>query len=127
MKYYLVKAKCGHVGNGKYLEVDFPIRAETMSDAAQMCLQRPKVKRHLKNAISSVCEVPYDCYQEMMNAFLTNSYVRAHTKKEVLPWLDQVQPLDYCKKEKKSSFADRAERIHFLMKKNKLKEDYSYV
>lgn len=126
MKYYLVKAKCGHVGKGKYLEVDFPIRAETMSDAAQMCLQRPKVKRHLKNAISSVCEIPYDDYLEMMNTFLDNSYVRSHTKKEVLPWLDQVQSLDFGKKRKRS-FTDRAERINYIMKKNKLKEDYGYV
>ncbi len=126
MKYFLVKAKCGHVGRGKYIEVDFPICAETMHDASQSCLQRPKVKRHLKNAISSVREVSFDDYQEERQAFNVNSYVRAHTKKETRVWLDEVQSLDYRDK-RKNSFADRNERINYLMKKKKLKEEYCYV
>ena len=48
MKYFLVTAKCGHVGNGKYLEIEFPIIARTKKDAAQICLRKPKVKKHLK-------------------------------------------------------------------------------
>ena len=42
MRFYVVTAKCGHVGRGKYLEIEFPIYAESRHDASQMCLQRPK-------------------------------------------------------------------------------------
>ena len=60
MNYYLVTAKCGHVGRGKYIEVDFPLCAESKSEAALKCLKKGKVKKQLKNAISSVFEISYD-------------------------------------------------------------------
>ena len=28
-KYYIVKAKCGHVGRDKYIPIDFPIKAKS--------------------------------------------------------------------------------------------------
>ena len=126
MRFYVVTAKCGHVGRGKYLEIEFPIYAESMHDASQMCLHRPKVKKHLKNAITSVREVSFDTFKEVLADFRCNSFVRAHTKKETIPWLDRVQLLN-SETEKKSSFVTREERISFLMKKNKLREESLYV
>ena len=126
MNYYLVTAKCGHVGKGRYVEVDFPIYAETKSDAAQMCLRRGKVKKHLKNAISCVYEISLDEYKEKMNVFKDDGYVRAHTKKEIVDYIEDAQYLNHQRK-KKQSFADRYERIAFLMKKNKIKEEHFYA
>ncbi len=57
MKYYVVIAKCGHVGNGKYIDVEFPVIAENGSLAAKKILKRSKVKKQLKNAITGVFEV----------------------------------------------------------------------
>lgn len=45
MCYYFVIAKCGHVGKGKYIDVIFPIMAETKKEASQMVLLKPKVKK----------------------------------------------------------------------------------
>ena len=125
MKYFLVTAKCGHVGRGKYLEIEFPIFAESKSAAAQMCLKRPKVKKHLKNAISSVCEIDEDSYNSKLINFRNNTYVRAYTKKEIGEWFDYVQELNLGPP-KKRSFSDRKERINYLKKKNKYREEYLY-
>ena len=125
MKYFLVTAKCGHVGNGKYLEIEFPIIARTKKDAAQICLRKPKVKKHLKNAITSVREVDLDVFNSERNSFLNNSYVRAHTKREITGWLESVQELE-LEKHWKRSFIDRNERILFIKRKNRLMEDRSY-
>lgn len=126
MKYYLVTAKCGHVGRGKFLEIAFPIYAMTKSDAAQICLKKSKVKKQLKNAISSVYEISFDEYRERMISFKDNGYIRAHTKKEIIGFLDEVQTLDREKKWKKS-FSSRQERIEFVMKKNKIMEKLIYA
>jgi len=121
MKYYLVTAKCGHVGNGKYLEINFPIYAESKSDAAQKCLKRGKVKKHLKNAISFVQEISFEEFQEELIQFRNNGFVKAHTKNEVIEYLDDVQELEH-KRSWKKSFTDRKERILYMMKKNKIME-----
>lgn len=126
MKYYLVVAKCGHVGNGKYLEVEFPIYAESKSDAAQKCLRRGKVKKHLKNAISCVCEITYEQYQESRIEFKENKYLHAHTKSEISNYIEDAMQLERNQSWKKS-FKNRAERISYLLKKNKIKEDYQYA
>ena len=36
MKYYIVTAKCGHVGRDYYIPIDFPIRAESRTEAAKV-------------------------------------------------------------------------------------------
>ena len=125
MKYFLVTAKCGHVGNGKYLEIEFPVYAQSKKEAAQMCLKKPKVKKHLKNAITSVREVDLDVFNFARTEFSNNSYVRSHTKKEITDWLESVQELDFEKRWKKS-FVNRNERILFRRKKSKLKEEIRY-
>ena len=126
MKYYLVVAKCGHVGKRKYVEVEFPIYAESKSEAAQNCLKRGKVKKHLKNAITSVCEITYEYYQELNDQFSNNKFVHAHTKSEISEFIEEAVELERHQSWKKS-FANRAERIAYLLKKKKIKEDYQYA
>ena len=126
MKYFLVTAKCGHVGKGKYLEVEFPIYAETKKEAAQKCLKRGKVKKQLKNAISSVREISYEEYIEKKLVFKNDHYIKAHTKIETVEYYEKVKLLETGKAWKKS-FVDRREKIAFLMKKNKIKESCLYA
>ncbi len=126
MRYYLVTAKCGHVGKGKYFEVDFPIKAETKSEAAQYCLTKPKVKKHLDNAISYVVEITYDEYIEKTIEHKNDSFVKAHTKKEIAEYFDIANELPLNRETKKSSFESRKERIYYLLKKYKLQEECCY-
>ncbi len=127
MNYYLVKAKCGHVGKGKYYEVDFPIKAISKSDAAQICKRKPKVKKHLKNAISSVSEISYEEFKEYLYKFQNNDYVKAHTKNEILDYIELAQSLIYSPAKRKQSFVSREERLCFLFKKQKQMEKERYI
>lgn len=127
MNYYLVKAKCGHVGKEKYYEVDFPIKALSKSDAAQICKRKPKVKKHLKDAISSVIEISYEEFKDSFEKFQQNDYVKAHTKNEILEYIELAQSLVHTPTRRKHSFASREERLSFLFKKQRQIEKECYI
>ncbi len=126
MKYYFVTAKCGHVGKGKYYEVDFPIKAESKSEAAQYCLTKPKVKKHLSNAISNVVEISYEKYIKKAIENKNNLFIKAHTKKELSDYFEIAERLTSNNISKKQSFGSRKERIYYMMKKYKIQERYCY-
>lgn len=127
MNYYLVTAKCGHVGNGKYCEVNFPIKAETKREASQICLKKAKVKKQLKDAISQVEEISYEQFRMEKERFNANPYIHAHTKREILDYREGAKELKLKDKNERSSFHSRKERIAFLFKRRKTEEEYAYA
>ena len=127
MKYYVVIAKCGHVGKGKYYEVKFLIKAESKSEAAQTCLKKPKVKKHLNNAITNAYEISYDEYNQCLLELKNNQYVRAHSKKEIVDYINVAERLQYSNRKNKNSFSSRSERVFYLLRKNKIQEEYFYA
>ncbi len=127
MKYYLVIAKCGHVGKGKYVEVEFPVYAIDKHSASQMCLRKGKVKKHLKNAISSIYEITYEEYLKRLDVYKENQFVKAHTKKEIVDYIESAQKLESDRKGYKNSFKSRSERVLYLLKRNKIMEDLIYA
>ena len=82
MKYYLVKAMCGHVGKGMYVEKSFPIIASTGREAAQTCKAIPRVKHDNKRAILSVCEVTYDEYRKQQDINGADPYLQAKSRRD---------------------------------------------
>lgn len=118
MKYYLVVAKCGHVGNKKYIDIFFPIRALSKSDAAQAVLKRKKVKKHLKDAITSVEEISFDRYVDLCKNNPHSSYLRSHYSNEfdLCDYEVKTLPKRY---EKKVEFESRSERVAYILKRNK--------
>lgn len=62
MKYYEVKAKCGHVRRGKYISMNFYVKAENGKEAAAIVRQKPRVKHDWKDAIESVDEIDREEY-----------------------------------------------------------------
>lgn len=127
MKYYEVVAKCGHVGNGKYIDVSFPVKAETASDAAQLILKHSKVKKHLKNAITNVFEIDYERFVELVDNNSNDKYLRSHFKKEVDLSSYEILSIDYKTEKRKVEFEDRKEMIAYKLRKAKiLKEAFNY-
>lgn len=127
MNYYLVTAKCGHVGKGKYHEVEFPICASSKSEAAQSCLKRSKVKKQLKNAITCVVEISRELYLKRIEEMRSDIYVRAHTKREICHYIQMAESLIYENHRKKVNFESRAERVAYIMRKQRMKEVYSHA
>ena len=62
MAFYLVLAKCGHVGRRLYMPILFPVEAENGRDAAKEARKIPRVKRDHKDAILDCVEVTYEDY-----------------------------------------------------------------
>ena len=60
--YYVVTAKCGHVGRGNCIFIDFPTRANTGEEAAQIIKDTPRVKHDHPDCIQSVEEVEIEKY-----------------------------------------------------------------
>ena len=127
MNYYLVTAKCGHVGKGKYHEVEFPVYANSKSEAAQMCLKKGKVKKQLKNAITCVVEITLDEYLIKKEKLSNDIYVRAHTKREIGDYIQSAETLQFEKHHRKASFETRKERVFFIMRKRRIREEYAYA
>lgn len=72
---YLVTAKCGHVGRGKFIEITFPIAANTKKEAALITRNRGRVKHHWSDAIISVEQVDWNAYQEQKNKNQRDPYL----------------------------------------------------
>ena len=75
-KFYAVVTKCGHVGNGKYREVTFPINADSGTEAAEIARWIPRVKHHKKDAIINVTEISYDYYIELLEINNNDPYLQ---------------------------------------------------
>ena len=63
--YYKVKTKCGHVGVKNYIEIDFPVYANTKKEASQLARKIPRVKHDRKDCIISVEEISFEEYMEL--------------------------------------------------------------
>lgn len=133
MNYYLVKAKCGHVGSNKYIEKIFAICSDTKSNAAKVVMNLPRVKKHLKDAITSVEEVDYVEYSNQIEINKGDTYLNARTKKDILEILDSdlIQSFSNKKYYKSSlEFKNREEKIKYKIKKTFQKEvsmyEYAY-
>lgn len=120
MRYFIVTAKCGHVGKGKYIEVDFPVIANSKKEAAQKVLRRSKVKKHLCNAISMAIEVEYEDYEIALEMYKSNDYIHAHYSSQYSLEEYEVKTLRSNKKHK-IEFRSRNERINYYFKKMKIK------
>ena len=67
-KYFKVIAMCGHVGKMNYVPVAFAIKAQSRSDASQIVLRFPRVKKHRKDAIISSEEITRSSYKKLIKA-----------------------------------------------------------
>lgn len=57
MKYFMVTAKCGHVGKNNYYKGTLFLKAENGKAAAKIARDCPRVKHDQKDAILSVKEI----------------------------------------------------------------------
>lgn len=78
MKYYEVKAKCGHVGRKYYLLKTFAVKANNGKDAAKIVRDFPRVKHHHKDAIRELREIDKERYYEILNNNHKDPYFFCH-------------------------------------------------
>lgn len=81
-RYFRVKAKCGHVGNNKYIPIDFFYYAETAKEAAVLCRAAPRVKHHQKDAIIETVEITKEEYEVGMSNNRNDPYLNSKNIQE---------------------------------------------
>ena len=99
MKYYEVKAKCGHVGRNYYVLKNFAVMAENGRKAAEATRSFPRVKHHHKDAIRDVTEIDETRYLEIMNINEADPYFqckciqdqRSYIEPDIYPEEREVQ------------------------------------
>lgn len=82
MNYYLVTTKCGHVGKNHYIEIIFPVKAETGRDAARIARQFPRVKHHHWDAIKDCQKVSKRLYDRQIEINHNDPYLQVKSKRE---------------------------------------------
>ena len=89
MNYYIVQARCGHLGHGRYIPISFPVRANDGEEAASLTKGFPRVKKNRKDSILSVTEVGYLAYQCQRVLNEMDPYLNVYSKREQ----DKIMPL----------------------------------
>jgi len=82
MKYYEVSAKCGHVGRNNYIIKKFYVKAETGEDAAEIVINKPRVKHHRKDVIIDTKKITEDEYIQGIKEMKEDMYFQVHCKQE---------------------------------------------
>ena len=126
-KYYIVSAKCGHVGRKNYITIDFPVKATSGKEAARVARQFPRVKRHRKDVIENVVEVSQESYHSKHLENHRDPYLKAKTKQEQNTFckdLDQRIKKHEIKRDD-DYHIKRQRRINYLMKKREIERKLS--
>lgn len=122
LKYYLVTAKCGHVGRSKYIPIIFPVAAYSKKEAARITRNLPRVKHDHKDAIINVTEVNYQEFKQKSIDNKKDGYLLSKNKMEqILNCVDLYDRLmeDHYNSYKEHDVEERINRIRYKKKKKK--------
>lgn len=89
---YAVKTKCGHVGRHRYMEITFPVTAESKKEAAKIARNIPRVKHDHQDAILDVKQICLREYLDLVNENQSNPYLKCKSKyqqKDIKDFIDQ--------------------------------------
>lgn len=133
MKYYRVRAKCGHVGGRKnYIEIDFYTIAENGAEAARFVRMAPRVKHHQKDAIRFVEEITAEEYLIGCEEYKADPYTRCKNKQEQDAYAHLISGrirveeayLNFSPEEEKKPNKKRALRYGYLSNKKITKNQF---
>ncbi|MBE6587325.1 MAG: hypothetical protein E7647_02790 [Ruminococcaceae bacterium] len=126
MKYFRVRAKCGHVGGRKsYIDIDFYTVADNGQEAARLVRMAPRVKHHHKDAIRFVEEISPEEYLKGRAEYTKDPFVRCKNKQQqekvmhlILPRIMKEDPCKGLKlAAKKGSNPKRSLKFGYLKNK----------
>ena len=134
-KYYMVIAKCGHVGRKNYIPIKFAVVAESGKEAAKKVRQFPRVKHNHKDAILDVRCITLEEFLEIKEINDNDSYLKCHSRQEqnlivnlaerMVADLHNVKQA-FDKQARKDRVAYKSRKFKILEESSK-KEDYCYA
>lgn len=117
-KYFIVTAKCGHVGKNNYILIDFAVTAENKKDAARKTRMISRVKHNHKDAIINVIEVSKEKFDSQLESNRNNAYLSCkNIQQQRLKFNDYYD----IRKEEKSLIKEKPKTIHFSIIRQLLK------
>lgn len=90
-KYYKVTAKCGHVGRGNYVPINFAVIADSASDASQIVKRFPRVKKQLWDCIIACVEISKKEYKELLRINKNDPYLNCRCARDRSLILDEAE------------------------------------
>lgn len=120
MNYYRVKAKCGHVGQKKYIPKNYYIKAEDGEEAALKARKLPRVKHDSKFAILETVKITKEEYLEGKRINKEDPYLQATSIQEqrmLCPNLEE----EIIREEEKITYKKTQTRRH-LVENMRIKE-----
>lgn len=117
MKFFMVVAKCGHVGRGHYIIKNFYVKANDGKEAAFKVRYTPRVKHHWKDAIEEVHQITQKEFYIGKKIFHNDLYfcVKNSTEQRILECVDLEEV--YTRKETKRKKKDKNFAYYIKMKK----------
>ena len=134
-KYFMVIAKCGHVGKKHYVPIKFAVIAKDGKEAAKMVRQFPRVKHDHKDAILNVNKIDYERYLEIVEMNNNDPYLKCHSRQEqnlIVNLAERMVP-DLHNVKQAFDKQTRKDRVAYKLRKSKIleesskKEDYCYA
>ena len=121
-KHFIVAAKCGHVGRGKYIRINFAVKAKNGREAAHITRNFPRVKHHHKKAILNVREVKYEDYIEQLNKNNKDPYLKSGNKQEQTRKCKNIEEriIEQKIEIEEDYEVKRQRRINYLLKKRQI-------
>ena len=134
-KYYMVIAKCGHVGRKNYIPVKFAVVAESGKEAAKKVRQFPRVKHDHKDAILDVRCITLEEFLEIIEINGNDPYLKCHSRQEqnLIVNLAERMVADLHNVKQAFDKQTRKARVSYKLRKFKnleessKKEDYCYA
>lgn len=123
-KYYIVEAKCGHVGRDNYTLKSFATKAESPKEAAAKTRGFGRVKHHWKDAIVSVHEVSEEEYLAQIEVNNNDPYFRAQSIQEQRAYCRTLEVIRSLGSEDKQD--SKAQKRLFLRRREKEAMRYGF-
>lgn len=123
MSYFLVTAKCGHVGKNFYYKGNFYIEAENGRIAAQIVRDAPRVKHGHKDAILSVRKIEYQEFLIGKQKESQKPYYTCFSKQDQNKYWDEIKK-DVYKDSHQEERYSKNKKIHSLI--NEYNDDPLY-
>ena len=126
-KYFMVIAKCGHVGRKNYIPVKFAVAAESGKEAAKKVRQFPRVKHNHKDAILDVRYITLEEFLEIKEINNNDPYLKCHSRQEQKLIVNLAERMVADLYNVKQSFDKQArkDRVAYKLRKFKILEEYS--
>ena len=128
MNFYLVTAKCGHVGKSKYMPIVFPVQAESGKEAARIVRNFGRVKHDHKDAILNVEKTSEEVYLNQIEINHNDPYLQFSSKHEQRMYKDLIESrvLD-DPHNNKIIYKRKRESVFYRIQKYELQSRYARV